>query len=94
VTSAETTVQATVPAPVVQPTAPSQVQSTAGGAQPGTPAGTLPTANAASHRHHGVFRSPVNATQALSLVLLLDSFLLAAIVMWRAARLWVIPRFA
>lgn len=54
----------------------------------------LPKARATQHRHSGVFSTPVDGTGMLSLVLMLDSALLVAIVLWRMARRWLVPRFA
>jgi hypothetical protein len=64
----------------------------------GAPAGPIadpaPTANATAQAHSGRFSNPVNGTNVLSLVLILDAAFLAAVVLWRIARRWVVPRFA
>jgi hypothetical protein len=49
---------------------------------------------AAGHGHHGVFSHRVDGTKGIALVLLIDSVLLALLLVWRAARRWVVPRFA
>jgi hypothetical protein len=69
--------------------------SSAAGAWPGAVGNRRPAReNAARHAHGGRFSNRVNATNVLSLVLILDAALLAAIVLWRMARRWVVPRFA
>jgi hypothetical protein len=60
----------------------------------GTAGSGQATAKAAGHSHRGFFSTPVDGTGALSLVLLLDSVLLAAVVLWRLARRWLVPRLA
>jgi hypothetical protein len=72
---------------------------------PATGGAVLPRGGAASsplakaeavtrHSRDGFFSTPDSGTGLLSIVLLLDAALLAAIVSWRAARRWVVPRFA
>jgi len=61
------------------------------------PATALPeaaSAEAASHGHHGIFSHRVDGTKGIALVLLIDSILLGLLLVWRAARRWVAPRFA
>lgn len=64
----------------------------------GAPAGALssrPTAADATRRADGArFSNRINGTALLSLVLILDAAFLAAIVLWRMARRWVVPRLA
>ncbi|MEA2483149.1 MAG: hypothetical protein QOC55_1096, partial [Thermoleophilaceae bacterium] len=64
-----------------------------GVAQAGTSAVAHASAPTSGHPHHGVFSSPVDGTHALSLVLLIDVALLGALVLWRLAQRWVVPRF-
>ena len=51
-------------------------------------------ASAAERRERATASQAGPGTTALATVLLIDLILLAGIVMWRAARRWVVPRFA
>ena len=44
--------------------------------------------------HLGVLSTPVDGTSWLRLILVLDVALLGALLMWRVARRWLVPRFA
>jgi len=61
---------------------------------PATATHNAASASAAGHGHHGIFSQRVDGTKGITLVLLIDSILLGLLVLWRAARRWVVPRFA
>src|SRR5262249_25509027 len=61
-----------------------------------TPTSTQSLLNGASAfantHHHTTFISPASGTGAISLVLLIDLAIGAGLLLWRAARRWIIPR--